>query len=191
VQLFGTSLDASTLPRTTSFVPYVQQVLATLAGRRESFRPDTMRVGEVRTVDVPEFRGLKGEVVIKGPMAQRVDLTGEGKDEVRVEGLWKAGAYELSHPTKQTSRQRWLTVNPATGAGELRPLDADFQAMLFGTRNVVRLPFREAAGQFQHNREILPLIMALVLVAFTVEALMGAWQSRRRARAQRTGESAP
>jgi hypothetical protein len=183
MQLFDSSLESSSLPRTTAFVPLVQQVSASLGRRgREEARPDTMRVGEVLSVPVPEFRGLKGNAVIQGPEKKRYALTGSDLDEVRVEGLQRAGAYEVSHSAKRTSRKRWLTVNPVSGASDLKPLDEESQEELFGTRNVQRLPYAEVEGQFSRNHEVFVPIAVLVFLAFSVEALVGAWQSRRKAR---------
>jgi hypothetical protein len=99
-----------------------------------------------------------------------------------VGGLTRAGAYDLSHPARKSSRQRWLAVNPALGSSDLKPLDEAAQEELFGTLNVMRLPYAEVGGQFTRNREVLPVIAVLVFVAFAVEALVGAWQSRRRLR---------
>ena len=137
IQQFGTSLEAGSLPRTNAFVPLVQQVASFLGGRREQRQPDVMRVGEVRPVEVPEFRGLKGDVVVSGPQQKRFALTGEGADEVRVEGLERAGAYEVAHPAKKTSRQRWLAVNPVNGASDLQALGEEEQEELFGSVNVL------------------------------------------------------
>src|SRR5207302_1252852 len=151
-----------------------------LAPRREQARPDTLRVGETHVVEVPEFRGLKGEAAVEGPERRRYPLTGEDLDEVRVEGLLRAGAYEVTHPARRTGRQRWLTVNPVTGASDLKPLDEETQAELFGTRNMRRLPYAEVEVQFSRNHEVFVPVAVLVLAAFAVEALAGAWQSRRK-----------
>src|SRR5262249_7881270 len=94
----------------------------------------------------------------------------------------RAGAYELSHPARKTSRQRWLTVNPASGASDLKPLDEGMQEELFGSHNVARLPYAQVGEQFTHNREVLPLIAVLVFLAFAAEARGGAWQARGRLR---------
>jgi hypothetical protein len=184
VQLFGTSLEASTLPRTTTFVPMVQQVASFLGAKREQRQPDVMRVGEVRPVEVPEFRGLKGDVVVAGPQKQTFPLTGEDADEVRVAGLTRAGAYELSHPMKVTSRKRWLTVNAVQGASDLQTLGEEEQAELFGKVNVLRLPYAEVAGRFERNHEVFAPVIVLVFIAFAIEAIIGAWQSRRQKRKQ-------
>ena len=182
VQLFGTGLDAGTLPRTTAFVPVVQQIASFLGAKREQRQPDIMRVGEVRPVEVPEFRGLKGNALVAGPQKKSFALTGEDADEVRIEGLTRAGAYEVSHPAKMTSRKRWLAVNPVNGASDLRALGEDEQTELFGTANVRRLPYSEVAGEFTHNHEVFAPIIVLVFIAFAVEAAIGAWQSRRKKR---------
>jgi hypothetical protein len=182
VQLFSGGLDGGSLPRSTAFVPLVQQLAATLGRPGDGERPDVLRVGEVARLDVPEFRSLKGDVIVSGPRKKQYPLTGPDAEEVRVEGLLQAGAYEVTHPAKRTSRQRWLAVNPVLGQSDLTPLDEEGQAALFGTDNVERLPYVELAGRFARRREVLPLALGLVLVAFAAEALMGAWQSRRKAR---------
>jgi hypothetical protein len=180
VQLFGTSLEDSSLPRTMAFVPLVQEVASALGPRRDRPRPDTLRAGEVRQIEVPEFRGLRGDVVLSGPQQRSTPLTGEDADEVRVSGLTRAGAYELSHPAKRTERKRWLTVNPVNGASELTPLDEAEQEELFGTSQVLRVPYAEAAGQFTKRHELFAPVVVLLFAVFAVEALVGAWQSRRK-----------
>ncbi len=178
VQLFGTSLESSTLARTTAFVPVVQQVASFLGARREQRHLDSMRVGEVRAVEVPEFRGLRGDVLVAGPEKKRLPLTGDDADEVRVEGLSRAGVYRLSHPAKQTTRQHWLTVNAVQGASDLHALGDEEQVELFGQVNVLRLPYSAVAGKFTRNHEVFAPIIVLLFVAFAVEAIIGAWQSR-------------
>ncbi len=188
VQLFGTSLDGGSLARTTAFVPLVQQLASFLGARREQREPDVMRVGEVRPIELPEFRGLKGDVVLAGPERATFPLVGDRADRVRVEGLSRAGAYQVSHPSKRTSRQRWLTVNAAAGASDLRPLGEEEQAELFGETNVARLTYARLAGEFNRHHEVFPFVVVLVFLAFAVEAGIGAWQSRRRSR---RGKEAP
>jgi len=182
VQLYSGGLAGGSLPRSTAFVPMVQQLAAILGRSGGGDRPDVLRVGEVAHLDVPEFRSLKGAVVVAGPQKKEYPLTGPDAEEVRVEGLLKAGAYEVTHPAKKTGRQRWLAVNPVLGQSELRPLDEADQAALFGTDNVERLPYTELADHFARRREVVPLMLVLVFLAFTAEALFGAWQSRRKAR---------
>jgi hypothetical protein len=111
-------------------------------------------------------------------------LLGEASDEIRVAGLIHAGAYEVVHPAKKTGRRRWLAVNPALGESSLAKLDPAGQERLFGTTHVSRLPFGDLAGRFARRRELLPLLCGLVFLAFVVEALSGAWASRRRVRRQ-------
>jgi hypothetical protein len=191
VQLFGTSLEASSLPRTTAFVPLVQQVASFLGARREQRQPDIMRIGEVRPIEVPEFRGLKGYVLVTGPQKELYPLSGEDADEVRVSGLTRAGAYEVSHPAKKTSRQRWLAVNPVNGASDLQALGGEEQEELFGAANVRRLPYAEVAEQFTRNHEVFLPIIVLVFAAFAIEAIVGAWQSRRKKRILLTPNPSP
>jgi hypothetical protein len=182
VQLFSGGLEGGSLPRSTAFVPLVQQLTATLGRSGDGGRPDSVRVGEVAHLDVPEFRSLKGDIAVTGPRTMHYPLTGPDAEEVRVEGLLQAGTYEVTHPAKKTARQRWLAVNPVLGQSDLAPLDEDGQAALFGTDNVEHLPYAELAGRFARRREALPLMLGLVLAAFAAEALLGAWQSRRKAR---------
>lgn len=180
VQTFGVSLEASSLPRTIAFVPLVQEVSAVLGPRRDLSRPDTLRAGEMRLVEVPEFRGLRGEVYLWGPVRSSAPLLGAENDEIRVKGLTRAGPYEVHHPLKKTARQRWVTVNPVSAASDLTTLDVTQQAELFGTKNVVRVSGADIDAQFTRNHELLVPLLVLVFVAFAVEAAVGAWQSRRK-----------
>lgn len=182
LQLFDGSLDSTSLPRCTAYVPMVQQVAAFLGRHDDGQRPDSLRVGEVLRMELPEFRSLKGEVRLAGPEDRRFSLTGPELEEIRVEGLQKAGAYSVTHENKKSGRPRWLTINPVLGESDLTPLDAEAQEELFGSRNVVRLPFAEVGGQFTHAHEITALVAVLVMIAFIVEALAGAWQARRKVR---------
>jgi hypothetical protein len=182
VQLFDGSLDSTSLPRSTAFVSVVQQTASFLGRHDERRRPDSMRVGEVMRVDLPEFRNLKGEVKVAGPSERLFPLTGADAEEIRVEGLLRAGPYAISHEHKQTGRRRWLTVNPVLGESDLTPLDEEGQASLFGVRNVVRIPAADLSGQFAQRHEVTELMAVLLLLAFAVEAVVGAWQSRRKPR---------
>jgi hypothetical protein len=58
-------------------------------------------------------------------------------------------------------------------------LGAEDQEALFGTRNVARIPFAQLGEQFSHSHEVTAWVLALVFLAFTAEALLGAWQARR------------
>lgn len=182
LQLFDGSLESSSLPRSSAYVPMVQQIVAYLGRNDAGQRLDSMRVGEVLRVDLPEFRSLKGEVQVAGPQERRFGLTGPDLEEIRVEGLVKAGPYAVSHDNKKTSRPRWLTVNPVLGESELAALDGETQQELFGERNLVRLPYAEVSGLFVRRHEITGLIVVLVFLAFVAEALAGAWQARRKLR---------
>ncbi len=182
VQLFDDELESSTLPRTTAFVPLVQHVVAMLGERGEPTSTDTVRVGDVLRMRLPEFRNLKGDAQLAGPETRSFALTGPEGDEIRVEGLLTAGDYEVSHPAKKSGRKRYLTVNPVRGESDLSPLSTPEQESIFGAGNVARLKYAELAGQFSRRHEIVGTLGALVLLAFIAEALCGAWQSRRSAK---------
>jgi hypothetical protein len=181
VQLFPGGLESSTLPRTLAYVPLVQQTAALLSRRGEADSPDVMRVGETHRIRLPEYRNLKGEVQLNGPEERSLALT-TGESEVRVEGLTRAGAYQVSHPARKGGRSRWLGVNATTLASDLTPLAEVDQAALFGTRQSARASFVELGNQFQNRHEVLGPMLVVLLLAFAVEALVGAWQSRRQAR---------
>jgi len=186
VQLFDCDLESSSLPRSTAFVPLVQQVATTFSQRGEVEPPETLRVGEVLRMRLPDLRNLKdkGNVQAIGPQRPSPEfaLGGPAGDEIRVEGLLRAGAYHVEHPEKQSGRRRWLTVNPVLGESELAALGETEQAEVFGEANAARLPYAELADQFSRRHEITWQIAVLVMLAFAVEALWGAWQSRRGAR---------
>ena len=185
VQLFPGDFAASTVPRAAAFVPLVQELVAAVGRPLEARAPDVMRVGETRRVPLPEFRGLAGAVQATGPVAARFALLAPEHDAIRAEELPHAGAYELVHPEKKTGRRRWLAVNPPADESDLTRLSTAEQEKLFGAANVARLPFAEWQTRFLPRRELLPLLLALVALAFVVEAVAGAWQSRRGARGQR------
>jgi len=168
-------------------VPLVQQVTAVLGQRGEPQRPDTLRVGEVQRMSLPEFRGLKGDVKLAGPANAAFPLIGPESSEIRVEGLARAGAYEVSHPVKASSRTRYLTLNPVLGKSDPTVLTEDEQAALFGTRNVHRLPFADLGDQFTRRHEVFALMAVLAYLAFVIEALVGAWQARRKPRVAAPG----
>lgn len=182
LQLFGCELESTSLPRSAAFVPLVQHVARALSERDESSLPDTMRVGEVLRIPLPEFRNLQGDVQAVGPEKKGFPLTGPEHDEIRVEGLRHAGDYSLEHPAKKSGRKRWLAVNPVLGESDLAAMTDEDQAALFGGDRVLRIPYSQVADQFSRQHEIGPPIAVLVMIAFAVEALLGAWQSRRGAR---------
>jgi len=182
VQLLDLELESSSLARTTAFVPMVQQVAALLSQRGGPPRPDVLRVGQAHRMALPELRGQKGEVDVKGPQQSRFPLTGADGTEIQVEDLLRAGVYEVSHPARSASRTRYVTVNPVLGESDLTRLSIDDQALLFGDQNVQRLPRSELAGVFAPRREILGLMALLVCVALVLEGVAGAWQARRKTR---------
>ena len=189
VQLFSPELEASSLARSPAFVPLIQQVSAALSDRGEQPRPDAMRVGDVLRMQLPEYRNLKGEVQVTGPAERKYKMTGAEGDEVRVEGLVQAGSYSVEHLARKGGRKRWLTVNPVAGESELTPLDEAEQANAFGDNPVHRIPYTNLAGEFSNRHEIGRWILVLLLLAFAVEAIMGAWQSRQGARRDVVGEA--
>jgi len=56
------------------------------------------------------------------------------------------------------------------------------QAIVLGLRNVDRVPYKVLAGQISRSHEINGFVAVLLAIAFAVEAMAGAWQSRRGAR---------
>jgi hypothetical protein len=190
LQLFSCELEDSSLPRTIAFVPMVQEIMAALCRQAEEDPSAVMRVGESLRMRVPEFRGLGGNVSVSGPETREFPLTGPDGEEIRVDGLLKAGAYEVSHPSKASGRKRWLAVNPVQGESSLAKLSDKDQEALFGKRNAVRLVYAGLAGQFTNRQEMVKLMISLVMLAFVVEAALGAWQSRVGARKEETGATA-
>ncbi len=181
VQLFSCSLAATSLPRAAAFVPMVQTVLDGLRPLRLDERSETMRVGETLRLAVPEWRGLGGPGELAGPVSQTLELQdGREAPQVRIDGHLPAGPYALRHPAHQTGRRRWLTVNPAAGESDLTPLSDEELELLFGSRRFARRPATALANLLVDRRELAGLVLLLLLVAFAVEALVGAWQSRRR-----------
>jgi len=181
VQLFPPDLESSSLPRTAAFVPLVQQTLAFLTSRGERPRPDTIRVGEQLRLDLPEFRNFKGDIQVKGPEQRAFPLDPQEPGTARVEGLLQAGAYEIKHPLRTGSRPRWLTVNPVAAESDQAILSSEDQEILFGSRNVARIPYAQLGEQFSHSHELTAWLLGLVFLAFAAEALFGAWQARRQA----------
>lgn len=80
-----------------------------------------------------------------------------------------------------------MTVNPVLGKSDPSALTDDEQEVLFGTRNVQRLPFADLGDQFARRHEVFALMAVLAYVAFVVEALVGAWQARRKPRVAASG----
>jgi len=182
VQLFSGELEAASLARTAAFVPFVHRVAVDFAGGASEARPDVLRVGEIFDLSVPEFRRLAGDVRVSGPETRAFRVGGPEGDQVRLEGLQKAGAYEVTHPQKKTGRERWVGVNAVSEGSDLASLGEKDQSIVLGLRNARRIPYQALVAQFSRNHEIKGVVAVLLALAFAVEALAGAWQSRRGAR---------
>jgi hypothetical protein len=160
-----------------------------LTGRDDQARPDMLRVGQTARISLPEFRNLQGTVELVGPEKQSLELSGVKKDEARLTDLHQAGDYRLSHSARPGGRERRVAVNPAEGESDLARLNDDDVKSVFGEGQVQRVAFADLGGQFQQRFEPAAMLGLLVLAALTVEALAGAWQSRRGAR-QKAGGAA-
>jgi hypothetical protein len=182
VQLFSGELESGSLPRTSAFVPFVHQVAVDFGRSVAESGPDVLRVGEIRDVSVPEFRRLAGDLRVSGPETRSFSLGGAEADLVRLEGLQKAGSYEITHPMKRTSRERWVGVNAVVEGSDLTGLGAEEQGKVLGGTNVQRIPYKALAAQVSRNHEIKGIVALILVLAFAAEALAGAWQSRRGAR---------
>jgi len=181
LQLFPCGLDASSLARSPVFVPMVQELLTELATRdAEADDPaPAIRVGDVLTLPTPELRGLPGPAKLSGPTEHEFPLSGPQTDAILVSGLQLAGAYRVWHPAKNTSRRRWLGVNPVAEESVIVPLTEPEQTAVFGSGGSRRIEVADLGSEFGNRRELLPLLMTLVFVALIAEALAGAWFSRR------------
>jgi len=179
VQLFGLELEASSLPRSTQFVPYVQRLSGELGEQGQVPTLDSLRVGQTRRVSLPELRGLGGAVQASGTTTKSFPLIGPQQSEIRVSDVTQAGAYRLEHPQKQTGRDRWLTVNPVWGESDPRPLDEATREALLPSRQVVQADLDELETPLSRRSELITPLIVLLLLAFAVEALVGAWQARR------------
>lgn len=179
VQLFACDIRETSFPRTPAFVPMVQEILAFLARETEGAGTDALRAGESRYLQLPEFRGLGGEVELR-KTSHRFSLPADGRD-VKIENLYAAGNYEITHAHKKTARTRWVAVNPASDESDLAPLAEEDLHAVFGTSaNVAQLAFADLPGRFARRQELFSAILALVFAAFLAETLLGAWQSRRK-----------
>jgi hypothetical protein len=116
------------------------------------------------------------------PQTDHFPLSGPDNTEVQIDGLLRAGVYELTHPAKASSRTRYIAVNPVLGESGPSRLTEEEQETLFGADNVVRLPLAEAVESAPSRRELLAPVALLLCAALAVESLAGAWQSRRKSR---------
>ncbi len=190
VQLFPCSLSSGSLPRSTPFVPMVQHLAGRLGKSDPAAASGTMRVGEMARVALPEFRGLGGDAQVAGPEKRSFAMAGPDKDEILVDNMTLAGAYEITHPAKKSGRKRWLAVNPVEAESDLSVLGAADQQKLFGSKNIMRLPYAELGGKFSRRHELFGLLAALVFLAFMAEAIAGLWQSRSSRRAEEAARAA-
>lgn len=178
LQMFACDIQETSFPRTPAFVPMVQEILSFLAQEAEEHSTDALRAGEIRYLQLPEFRGLSGDVSLENT-DYRFPLPPSGRD-VKIQNVFTAGNYKVTHPLKKTARTRWLSVNPIQGESDLTPITEEEQKQLFGSANVARLPFQDIDKQFVHRQELFSTLILLVFAAFALETLLGAWQSRRK-----------
>ncbi|MFT5129685.1 MAG: hypothetical protein ACI8W8_003312 [Rhodothermales bacterium] len=179
LQAFDCELGSSSLPRTAAFVSLCQELSAQLTGNGPDRQVETMRAGDVLRVHTPEFRNSSGDVHIDGPDHFEVPIAA-GDDSIRVDNAVRAGAYALSHPLKKTGRKHWVTVNPVLGESDTTALGREVLSELFGP-GMTFTAYAKVDSHFQNRREIIPIMVLLVFVAFVVEALFAAWQSRSKA----------
>jgi len=177
VQMVSCDVADSSLPRSTAFVPVVQEIVGRLGVKSIVPEPDVIRVNEVARVSVPEFRSLSGEVQVKGPEERTYPLESAEQGTVSVSGIRRAGNYRLQHKDKPGMRPRWLAVNPAQGESDLTPISEQEQAEVFGTENAGRIEFSDLA--FAHRREVFSTMIIILFIAFAAEAMIGAVQSRK------------
>lgn len=179
VQTFSCGIRDTSLPRTSIFPPMVQAVLDFLAADVSVADRDVIRAGQVHFMDLALFQGLGGNVVVEGPERFEFPLTESGAD-VRIHGLYRAGAYRVTHPLKKTDRVRWLTVNGDPGESNAVPLSDAERQSVFGERNVAAVPYEGLAGRFTRRRELIEPLCYLLFAFLAIEALAGAWQARRK-----------
>ena len=178
VQLFSFDLSAGSLPRSTAFVPMLQTLTNALGVADRVTEADSIRAGEIRRVETPEYRGLTGDVSLVGPSTKTLPLDANEGESVLVQGLWQAGAYELSHPQKASGRKRWVTVNPVLGESDVTALTTEQVGLIFGADGASRGDFASAQSAFRERRELLPWLLVLVVLALLLEGAVGAWSSR-------------
>jgi len=175
IQAFDCELGSSSLPRTSAFVPVCHELSQLLTGSGMQEETETMRAGDELRVETPEFRNLSGDVNVDGPDSFKIPIT-DG-DSIRFNQAVKAGAYQLSHPLKQSGRKHWVTVNPVQGESDVTALEPETMKELFGEK-LQLIPYSEVGNQFVNKREIINLMLLILFIAFTIEALIGAWGSR-------------
>ncbi|HUU70298.1 MAG TPA: BatA and WFA domain-containing protein [Planctomycetota bacterium] len=189
VQMFSCDVADSSMPRSTAFVPMVQEIVGRLGVKSIEPEPDVIRVNELARVSVPEFRSLAGEVQVKGPEERAYPLDAAEQGTVSVAGVQRAGNYKLLHKDKPGMRPRWLAVNPAQGESDLTSISEKEQAEILGTENAGRIGFEKL--EFAHRREVLGIMAIILFIAFAVEAVVGAVQSRKEAPGGESGDATP
>lgn len=177
IQFFDCDIRSTAFPRSTAFLPMVQTVLGHLAGGDDLPVPDVMRAGATHDMHLPAYREIGGEVLVRGPATFRFPVDPEGW--VRIGGIYIAGQYVVTHPG-MPGRTRILTVNPVTGQSDLTPSEAADISRVFGGTRVSRLPFESLPETYTRRQEVSTWLLVLVLVALAVEAVAGAWFTRRK-----------
>lgn len=180
VQTHSWNVEDTSLPRSLSFVSVVHAIIdrlcvldAEIAGQK-----DDIRVGDFHAMNLSQFRGLGGEVTLKGPRTYTFKMAPEDT-HLSVKDVYVAGAYRAMHPGKTSARERWLAVNPAMDEAEARYMSAEQLAGLCGGGNVV-VSSDKIDGLFLPRREMYSILMVLVLVALLAEALGSLWPRRKK-----------
>ncbi|MDP6810889.1 MAG: hypothetical protein QGH31_09240 [Kiritimatiellia bacterium] len=171
IQTHSWNVDDTSFPRSLCFVPVVHAIIDRLTGANDAppARPDAILVGDSHRLALAQFRGLGGEVILKGPRDYAFAMSPED-EHVTVKDIYVAGAYRVTHPGKFAARERWLTVNRSTSESDLTVAGADDLAALCGGREVVAAS-DQLDGLFSRGRELYPLLMILVLAALLAESL--------------------
>ena len=178
VQLFSCELTDSSVPRSSVFVPMVQRVITALSRRADDAQADTLRAGQSAWLALPEYRSLGGSVALRGPAEHRFDLSEDDQGIVAVRDVVRAGAYRIEHDAKQTGRSRWLGVNPVAGESNLAAAEDATITRVLGS-GAQRLAFDDLDAHFSRGHELFTWLVMVLLGAFAIEALAGAWQARR------------
>ena len=181
LQTHSWNVTDTSLPRSLSFVYVVHAIVdrLTQSDREDTKRPDHIRVGDFHRMSLPQFRGLGGTVVLKGPRTYTFEM-GVEDDDVNIQDVYVAGAYLATHPRKYAARDRWLAVNRSAAESDRSAASAEQLAGLCGGGKVVTVASDKLAGLFRPSRELYPLWMALIFVALTAETLGSVFWGRRR-----------
>lgn len=178
VQLFSCELTDSSVPRSSVFVPMVQRIITSLSQRADDTQADTLRAGETAWLSLPEYRSLGGSVALRGPVEHAFEMSEDDQGVIAVRDVVRAGNYRIEHDAKQTGRSRWLGVNPVAGESDLAAAEDATIARALGD-GAQRLAFADLGARFSRGHELFAWLVMLLLGAFVIEALAGAWQARR------------